>query len=72
MYGLCVVKEGKETVMYVELLKALYGTVRESRLFWEKWTGKLLKWGFTPNPYDPCVMNKNVDGKQITHSRLAC
>jgi hypothetical protein len=27
MYGPCVVKEGKETVMYVELLKALYGTV---------------------------------------------
>jgi hypothetical protein len=27
MYGPCVVKEGKETVMYVELLKALYDTV---------------------------------------------
>jgi hypothetical protein len=67
MYAPCVVKEGKETVMYVELLKALYGsTVRAARLFWEKLTGKLLEWGFTPNPYDPCVMNKNVDGKQLT------
>jgi hypothetical protein len=27
MYGPCVVREGKEKVMYVELLKALYGTV---------------------------------------------
>jgi hypothetical protein len=27
MYGPCIVKEGKETVMYVELIKALYGTV---------------------------------------------
>jgi hypothetical protein len=27
MYGPCVVKEGKETVMNVKLLKALYGTV---------------------------------------------
>ena len=27
MYGPCVIKEGKETVMYVELLKALYGTI---------------------------------------------
>jgi hypothetical protein len=43
MYGPCVVKEGKETVMYVELLKALYGTVRAARLFWEKLTGKLLE-----------------------------
>jgi hypothetical protein len=28
MYGPCVVNEGKEKVMYVELLKALYGTIR--------------------------------------------
>jgi hypothetical protein len=66
MYGPCVVQEGKERVMYVELLKALYGTVRAARLFWEKLSGKLLEWGFTPNPYDPCVMNKLVDGKQLT------
>jgi hypothetical protein len=66
MYGPCVMKEGKETVMYVELLKALYGTIRAARLFWEKLTGKLLEWGFTANPYDPCVMNKNVEGTQLT------
>jgi hypothetical protein len=66
MYGPCVVREGKEKVMYVELLKALYGTVRAARLFWEKLSGKLLEWGFTPNPYDPCVMNKMVDDKQLT------
>jgi hypothetical protein len=66
MYEPCIVKERKETVMYVELLKALYGTVRAARLFWEKLTGKLLEWGFAPNPYDPCVMNKNVKGTQLT------
>jgi hypothetical protein len=66
MYEPCVSREGKEKVMYVELLKALYGTVRAARLFWEKLTGKLLEWGFTPNPYDPCVMNKMVGDKQLT------
>jgi hypothetical protein len=67
MYGPCIVKEeGKETVMYVELLKALYGTIRAAQLFWEKLTGKLLEWGFTANPYDPCVMNKIVEGTQLT------
>jgi hypothetical protein len=66
MYGPCVVMEGKEKVMYVELLKALYGTVHVVRLFWEKLTAKLKQWGFTPNPYDPCVMNKVVEGKQLT------
>jgi len=65
MYEPCVVMEGKERVMYVELLKALYGTVRAARLFWEKLSGKLLEWGFTPNPYDPCVMNKMIEGKQL-------
>ncbi|MCK7499178.1 MAG: hypothetical protein MZW92_58370 [Comamonadaceae bacterium] len=66
MYGPCVTKEGKETVMYVELLKALYGTVRAARLFWEKLTAKLLEWGFTANPYDSCVMNKSINGTQLT------
>jgi hypothetical protein len=50
MYSPCVVNEGKEKVKYVELLKALYGTVHAARLFWEKLTGKLLEWGFTANP----------------------
>jgi hypothetical protein len=27
MYGPCIVKEGKETIMYVKLIKALYGAV---------------------------------------------
>jgi hypothetical protein len=26
----------------------------------------LVDWGFTPNPYDSCVVNKIVDGKQLT------
>jgi hypothetical protein len=66
MYGPCVVIEGKEQVIYVQLLKALYGTVRAARLFWEKLSGVLLEWGFKPNEYDPCVMNKMVEGKQLT------
>ena len=27
---------------------------------------KLLEWGFMPNPYDSCIMNKMVHGKQLT------
>jgi hypothetical protein len=66
MYGPCVVKEGKETVMYVKLLKALYSSVQAARLFPEKLTGKLLEWGFTANPYDPFVMNRIIEGTQLT------
>ena len=66
MYGPYVVYEGNEKVMYVELLKALYGTMRAARLFWEKLSAKLLEQGFVPNPYDSCVVNKMINGKQCT------
>ena len=70
MYEPCVVEERGEKVLYVELLKALYGTLRAARLFWEKLSKKLQEWGFTMNPYDLCVVNKMVFGKEnpITES----
>ncbi len=52
--------------MYVKLLKALYGTMCAARLFWEWLSRQLVDWGFTPNPYDSCVVNKMVDRKQLT------
>ena len=55
-----------KTVLYVELLKALYGTLRAALLFWRLLSAKLVEWGFTINPYDWCVTNKMVDGKQMT------
>ncbi|GKY97397.1 hypothetical protein MPSEU_000698200 [Mayamaea pseudoterrestris] len=66
MYEPCVTMENGEKVIYVELLMALYGTLRAARLFWEKLSAKLLEWGFEKNPYNPCVCNKIVNGKQIT------
>ena len=64
--GYVTVENGKK-VMYVELLKALYGTLRAARLFWEKLQAKLVnEWGFTPNRYDSCVVNKMVGGRQLT------
>ena len=53
--------------MYMELLKALYGTLRAARLFWQKLSQQLIdEWGFTPNKYDDCVVNKMVNGQQMT------
>ena len=66
MYHPHMVKEKGKPVIYVELLKALYGTLRAARLFWETLSGKLQEWGFTLNPYDSCVTNKDVDGQQCT------
>jgi hypothetical protein len=66
LYESYLMCERGEMVMYVKLLKALYGTMRAARLFWEWLSKQLVNWGFTPNPYDSCVVNKMVDGKQLT------
>ena len=60
-----VVEQGKP-VLYVELVKALYGTIRTALIFWCKFTKQITKWGFTVNPYDWCVANKIVRGSQLT------
>jgi hypothetical protein len=59
------VKKGKP-VMYVQLKKALYGTLQASLLFWKDLSGKLREWGFEVNPYNWCVANKTINGKQCT------
>ena len=62
-----VVTEREDKVLYMELLKALYETLRVARLFWEKLSKQLIDvWGFTPNKYDDCVVNKIIDGQQMT------
>ena len=66
MYGPYVTYEKGEKVIYVELLKALYGTLRAAILFWRKLSAKLLEDGYTPNPYDSCTVNKLINGKQAT------
>ena len=52
--------------MYAECLKAIYGTLNAALLFWQLLSNDLEGWGFVPNPYDPCVMNKTINGKQCT------
>ena len=61
-----VVYEGKTKVFYVQALKELYGMLQSSLLFYKKLRGNLVSIGFVVNPYDPCVANQMVDGKQQT------
>ena len=61
-----VIKKG-ERVMYMEQLKAFYGTLRAARLIWQNLSKRLIdEWGFIPNKYDDCVVNKMVNGQQMT------
>jgi hypothetical protein len=58
-------KNGKK-VLYLELLKALYGCVKLALLWYDLFSGTLEGMGFTLNPYDVCVANLTFDGKQCT------
>ena len=58
-------KKGKP-VIYVRLLKALYRTLKSALLFWENLSETFQEWGFKINPYDWCVVNKMINGKQCT------
>ena len=52
--------------LVVQCQNALYGTMVASLLFYRKFTKSLIEEGFELNPYDPCVANKMIEGKQMT------
>ena len=53
-------------VLYVQLEKAVYGMMKSALLFCRKLVADLISLGFEINPYDPCVANKLINGKQMT------
>ena len=66
LYRPYVLMENGKLVLYVELQKALYGTLKAALLFWKRLSSQLVTWGFELNPYDTCVANKMINGKQCT------
>ena len=61
-----MVTEGSQKVLYVHITQAIYGMLVSAMLFYGKLTKALLSYGFKLNPYDHCVANKMVNGKQLT------
>ena len=59
------VEKGKR-VLYVQLLKALYGCVQSALLWYDLFTNTLKAAGYVLNPYDACVANQTIEGKQCT------
>ena len=67
----CIVYEEKKRVptIYIEATKARYGMVDASKVLFNDLTLYLVETlGFTPNTYDVCVVNKQIDGKKCTIS----
>jgi hypothetical protein len=67
VYGPFVVYEKGRKVLYVQVLRAIYGMLQAALLWYKEFRGDLEKeCGFKFNPYDPCVANRQVNGKQHT------
>ena len=67
VYGPYVTTNKKgQKVLIVECLNAVYGTMVAALLYYKKFGKSLVKKGFKLNPYDGCVANKVVNGKQLT------
>ena len=61
-----VILESGRQVLYVLILKALYGCVVSALLWYELFSGYLKEIGFKINPYDSCIANKIIDNNQCT------
>ena len=66
IYGPHVVYEKGHKVLYVQVVRALYGMLVAALLWHKKFRADLESIGFKFNPYDPCVANRIVNGKQHT------
>ena len=61
-----VVYERGEKVIYVVVLRAIYGMLEAALTWYKKFKKDLESIGFIFNPYDVCVANRMVNGKQHT------
>ena len=53
-------------VLYMRLLKSLYGIMQAALLWYRTFVKCLKNDGFKVNKYDPCIANKIINGKQCT------
>jgi uncharacterized protein (UPF0332 family) len=65
-YETYIVYERHQPILYAKLNKCLYGTLRAALQFWRRLSQLLKSWGFEANEYDPCVVNKTIQGSQCT------
>ena len=53
------------TMLYVEMNKALYGLLQSALLLYKKFSKDLEAYGNVINNYCPCVANSMIDGHQM-------
>lgn len=55
------VNNKRQTMLYVELTKTLYGMMQTALLFYMKFVSDLKSVRFSVNPYDACVANESIN-----------
>ena len=65
-YAECVIEENGQRVLYVEVLRSIYGCIEAAMLWYDMFKRSLEKMGFVINPYDRCVANAIIEGSQCT------
>jgi hypothetical protein len=68
LYGPYVVykRNRRNKVLYLQVMRAIYGMLEAAILWYKKFRGELEQKGFKFNPYDPCVTNRTEKGLQHT------
>ena len=56
--------EKDRAFVFVHCLTALYGTMMALLLYYKIFVKSLKSMRFKPNPYDPCLANKQMKGKR--------
>ena len=65
-YETCVFEIKGHKILYVKLLKAMYGMLKALLLWYTLFANTLKDNGFQINPYNNCVANKTVNRSQFT------
>ena len=61
-----IVYKNEKKVIYIEIIRAIYGMIIASFLWYQKFQKDLQEYEFKFNPYDLCVANNMVNRKQQT------
>ena len=59
--------ENRKSVLYVDILKSLYGLLKAVLLFYKKIVKRFNDIVFKLNPYDPCITKRIVNEKKAHH-----
>ena len=65
-YEVFLVYKRNQKILYVKILKELYGILTASILYYKKLRTDIGSVRYLVNPYNACVVNKNINGKHHT------